>query len=97
MTPLPSTRSGAVFFCLFSSLLIFVQVSDEDGYGDAIFGVMVGVSVLVFLIALAQVVNDTSAQVPKKKTGEEGKAYLVDGAVAEVVREETSAAPASGR
>jgi hypothetical protein len=57
--------------------------------GDAIFGVvMAGVSLLVFLIALAQVANETSASSTIKKTGEEGKAYLVDGAVAEVVREE---------
>ena len=44
---------------------------------------MAGVSLLVFLIALAQVANETSASSTIKKTGEEGKAYLVDGEVAE--------------
>jgi len=43
---------------------------------------MAGVSLLVFLIALAQVANETSAGSTIKKTGEEGKAYLVDGEVA---------------
>ena len=52
----------AVFFCLFSSLLLFVEVGGEDGYGDAIFGVvMVGVSVLVVAIGAGQVVLDMYA------------------------------------
>ena len=53
----------AVFFSLFASLLLYVDVNIDDGYGDMVFGgIMVSVNVLVGCIAVWQILVDAYAE-----------------------------------